>query len=129
MPDGYVLPAGTVISMNAWVVNRQNIFGDDVDDYIIERWLQQLHESFEAHKERLAKMKRVDLTFGAESRSCAGEYIVMLETYKITPTLFLEFDIRLVDKTEEWHNINRWAVWQGNIPCWVRRRERDSKHT
>ncbi|KAL8992099.1 MAG: hypothetical protein Q9169_007372, partial [Polycauliona sp. 2 TL-2023] len=50
MPDGYVLPEGTNVGMNAWVVNRQTVFGEDPDEFVPERWLQQRDESVEQHR-------------------------------------------------------------------------------
>ncbi|KAL8646921.1 MAG: hypothetical protein Q9226_006654 [Calogaya cf. arnoldii] len=51
MPDGYVLPKGTNVSKNAWVVNRQYVFGENPDDFIPERWLRQNNESIEQHRD------------------------------------------------------------------------------
>lgn len=127
MPDGYTVPAGTNVSMNAWVVNRQDIFGEDVDDFVPERWLQQEGESIEQHRERIAQMKRTELTFGGGSRACTGRYIAFLEAYKMIPALLLEFDIGLVDQDAEWVTINRWTVRQENFQCWLRPRSNDGQ--
>lgn len=123
MPDGYVLREGTNVSMNAWVVNRQDVHGEDVDDFIPERWLQQKSESTEQHRDRTTRMKRADLTFGAGSRSCLGKYIAFLETYKVVPAILLEFDIMLVDQDADWVTINRWTVRQNEIQCRLKPRE------
>ncbi len=124
LPDGSTLPAGTNVSINAWVLNRHAVFGSDPDEYIPERWLQQTNESAEDYKERVRVMKHADLTFGGGSRSCTGKYISLLEIYKVIPTLFLEFDIGLVDEASEWSTMNRWAVRQEDIGCWLRRKSR-----
>ena len=121
LPDGYLLPAGTNVSMNPCVVNRDSVFGEDPDRFIPERWLQQSHEGASQYNERVAKMKRADLTFGGGSRTCPGQYVALLETYKLIPTLLLEFDIGLVNEAAEWTTINRWVVRQENIDCWLRR--------
>ena len=118
----YALPAGTNVSLNAWVLNRQAIYGDNTDDFIPERWLQGDEEGNEEYKERIAKMNRADLTFGAGSRSCTGKYISLLEIFKAIPTLLLNFDVKLVDETQEWTTINRWAVRQENIRCTLLRK-------
>ena len=127
LPDGYTLPAGTNISINAWVLNRHAVFGNELGEFIPERWLQQTHESTEAFNERIGTMKRADLTFGAGSRTCPGKNISLLETYKVIPTLFLEYDIGLVDESGEWSTINRWMMRQENIVCWLRRLRRGSQ--
>ena len=120
MSDGYVLPAGTGVGMNAWVVGRQDVFGADVDSFVPERWLQEKGEDEQAYRERVAKMKRADLVFGGGSRSCTGRYIAFLEIYKVIPTLLLEFDIVLADEQQKWTTINRWVVRQENILCRLR---------
>ncbi|CAO1604281.1 hypothetical protein XANCAGTX0491_007840 [Xanthoria calcicola] len=117
MPDGYMLPAGTNVSMNAWVVNRQDIFGHDPDAFIPERWLRQGDETVEQHRDRTYQMKRADLAFGGGSRACTGRYIAFLEIYKVVPALLLEFDIELADPLAEWVTINRWTVRQNDIQC------------
>ncbi|KAI9640750.1 hypothetical protein NHQ30_011059 [Ciborinia camelliae] len=50
--DGYHLPGGTIVGVNAWVIHRNNeIFGDDIDTFRPERWV-------EASDEKLSEMKR-----------------------------------------------------------------------
>lgn len=122
MPDGYVLPAGSNVSMNPWVVNRQPLFGEDADEFVPERWLQQKNEGDQEYKKRIGQMKRADLVFGGGVRACMGKYVSFLEMYKLIPTLFMEYDIGLVYEKEEWITINRWVVRQDNVRCWLRRR-------
>ena len=122
LTDGYIVPAGTNVSINAWVLNRHAVFGDDSEHFIPERWLQQEHENMDEYKERTGAMKHADLTFGAGSRSCPGKNISLLEIYKVIPTLFLEYDIGLVDESGEWTTVNRWLMRQENIKCWLRRK-------
>ncbi|KAL8837676.1 MAG: hypothetical protein Q9170_002437, partial [Blastenia crenularia] len=127
MPDGYMLPEGTNVSMNAWVVNRHEIYGDSVDDFIPERWLQQDDETAEQHRTRTKNMKRADLTFGGGSRACTGKYVAFLEIYKVIPALLLEFDIDLMNQDAEWNTINRWTVRQNDIQCRLKPRKKLSK--
>ncbi|KAI4171233.1 MAG: hypothetical protein LQ343_004439 [Gyalolechia ehrenbergii] len=127
MPDGYVLPEGTNVSMNAWVVNRQDVHGKNVDDFIPERWLQQEDESIEQHSDRTTQMKRADLTFGGGSRACMGKYVAFLEIYKVIPAMLLEFDIDLVDQDVDWVTMNRWTVRQNEILCRLKPRMKINK--
>ncbi len=124
LPDGYILPPGTNVSINPWVMNRLAVFGNDPDEFIPERWLQQKEESIEEYEQRVGNMKRADLTFGGGSRTCPGKYISLLEIYKVIPTLMLEYDIGLVDEAGEWTTINRWVMRQENIGCWLLRKSR-----
>lgn len=53
---GYYLPAGRVISMNAWSVHQnKEIFGDDAQEFRPERWV-------DADEEALKRMGRAFLT-------------------------------------------------------------------
>lgn len=39
--DGIVLPAGTIIGMNPWVIARERkVYGEDADEFRPERWLE-----------------------------------------------------------------------------------------
>lgn len=77
------------------------MFGDSVDQYIPERWLQQPSEDNSAFEERLRLMKPADMTFGFGSRTCLGKNIGIMETYKTVPSLLKAFDISLVDPMKD----------------------------
>lgn len=124
LPDGSMVPAGTKVGINAWVLNRHAVFGRDPDEFVPERWLQQNGERVEEYKERIWAMKHADLTFGGGSRSCTGKYISFLEIYKVIPTLLLEFDISLSQEAGEWTTVNRWALRQKDICCCLQRKSR-----
>jgi cytochrome P450 len=50
--DGYSIPGGTTVGVNAWVLHRnKDIFGADVDKFRPERWL-------EASEEKRLEMSR-----------------------------------------------------------------------
>ena len=56
---GAHIPGGTIVGCNAWVLHRrQEVFGNDVDTYRPERWL-------EAKPEQLKDMKGTMFQFGA----------------------------------------------------------------
>lgn len=96
--DGIVLPPGTIVGMNAWVVHMDKAtFGQDAASFVPERWLKSSSEDEEAFKTRLAAMKNADLTFGAGNRSCTGKNISLLEIYKIIPLLFMKYDVSFSD--------------------------------
>lgn len=61
--DGYHLPTGTIVGVNAWVIHRNTeIFGPDVDAFKPERWL-------EVEKEKNLEMKRYIFSVGSP-REC-----------------------------------------------------------
>lgn len=93
LPDGRYVPEGTVVGMNPWVINRTDVFGDDTDEFIPERWLQSPDETDDEYKTRFVKMKATDFTFGAGSRACIGQYLSQLESFKLIATLFSTFDV------------------------------------
>ena len=50
--DGYTIPGGTIVGVNAWVIHRDaEIFGEDVLEFRPERWL-------EASEKKASEMKR-----------------------------------------------------------------------
>jgi cytochrome P450 len=72
--DGKFVPGGTNIGQNTWsMMRRTDIFGQDVDVFRPERWL-------EAEPARLADMTRtVDLVFGYGRWTCAGKHVAFVE--------------------------------------------------
>ncbi|KAK4169662.1 Pisatin demethylase [Cladorrhinum sp. PSN259] len=110
LPDGSVVPAGTAVGSNAYVVGRNKAaFGEDADEFRPERWLQYEEESEDAYKLRLQKMNAADLTFGGGSRICLGRHLAMLEVYKIIATLINRYDMEL-SKGFEWVVHQGWLV-------------------
>lgn len=68
---GKFIPGGTEIVYGAW-----NFFGEDVDVFRPERWL-------EATEEQVAIMRKTtDLIFGYGKYQCLGKPIAMLELGK-----------------------------------------------
>jgi cytochrome P450 len=132
MPDGYVLPLGTAVGVNAWAVHRQeSTFGPlPTDQFLPERWLkmERSQETQQDYEARLAGMRRVMLAFGWGKRICMGRNISYLEIYKVIPTLLLEFEIGLADPAKEWDTMNRFFVRQKGMECWLRSRGRGNRH-
>lgn len=72
---GHFIPGGTTVGCNAWVLHRRSeVFGEDVDDFRPERWI-------EASPSQLAQMKATMFQFGAGARTCLGKNISMLEMF------------------------------------------------
>lgn len=73
--EGVMVPEGTEIGANPWVIHRDpRIFGDNVDEFRPERWLED--------DERLKKMNKYDFTWGYGSRKCVGKSIAMMDGKK-----------------------------------------------
>ncbi|KAL8643801.1 MAG: hypothetical protein Q9210_007547, partial [Variospora velana] len=110
------LPAGTIVSMHPWVLNRdQSIFGPDADTFIPERWLpnhahthnnnndnnsrnnsENQGETPEAFSARLSAMKDTLLTFGKGKRRCVGRNLADLEIYKIVAMVLRGFEFEVM---------------------------------
>ncbi|KAL9065628.1 MAG: hypothetical protein Q9157_007414 [Trypethelium eluteriae] len=110
-PEGILLhgkriPTGTVIGVNAWVMNRnKGVFGEDVERFRPERWI-------DNSEEKIRLMKKNLLTFGAGARSCIGKNIAMMQLLKVIVELYRHFDIELADPKKEWHISGGWLTRQ-----------------
>lgn len=90
LPDGRVLPKGTVVAMNFWNPHyNTTIYGADVESFRPERWLQGYMEgeSTEDFDVRLRGMKNTLVAFSKGPRGCLGKNVALLEIYKLVPTL------------------------------------------
>jgi cytochrome P450 len=81
---GERIPGRTIVSCNARVIHRNNaVFGDDVEDYRPERWLE--------HPKKAKVMYSTLFQFGQGARTCIGKNISVLEMYKLFPPVFKTF--------------------------------------
>ena len=88
---GPFIPPGTIVGVNPWVIHRHPVFGEEVDTFRPERWLQSDSESDPDFHIRKQNMIRATFTFGAGPRTCIGKNISLLEIYKLIPSLFLKY--------------------------------------
>lgn len=87
---GEVIPGGTIVGCNAWVIHRRaEIYGKDVEAFRPERWL-------EASAEARKRMEGSMLQFGMGARTCIGKNISLLEIYKLVPSFLRRFEVSLV---------------------------------
>jgi cytochrome P450 len=94
LPDGTVLPPGTIVGVNPWVMHtNEEIFGADAEQYVPERWLQGESESAEAYEARIKKMKNADMAFGGGNRVCLGRPLALVELYKVVSFVFGKYDV------------------------------------
>lgn len=84
---GEYIPGGTIVGCSAWVIHRRpEVFGDDVDAYRPERWL-------DVSKEKRKEMDGTMLQFGMGARTCIGKNISLLEMYKLVPSFLRRFEV------------------------------------
>lgn len=94
LPGGEFLPPGTLVGMNAWVVNTdRTIFGSDADQFVPERWLQRDGETTAEWKARIWRMRECDLTFGGGKRGCLGKNLAAMKIYKTAATIFSLYEV------------------------------------
>ncbi|KAK3291691.1 cytochrome P450 [Chaetomium fimeti] len=88
---GRKFPAGVVVGMNPFVVNRHRpTFGQDADKWRPERWL-------EGDVEHQRKLAQSIMTFGAGRRICLGKHVALLEIKKTVSALLMNYNFKLVD--------------------------------
>lgn len=85
---GEHIKGGTIVGCSAWVIHRRpEVFGEDVDSYRPERWI-------EADTERRKEMEGTMFQFGMGARTCIGKNISLLEIYKLVPSFLRRFEVR-----------------------------------
>lgn len=100
---GNFIPGGTIVGCNPWVVHRHKpTFGDDVDVFRPERWL-------ESSPAQLKEMRAAMFQFGAGARTCIGKNISLLEIYKLVPSFLRRFEVQWADE-RNWKSYNAWFV-------------------
>src|SRR5690348_8105258 len=76
--DGIFVPGGTRIGHNTLgIMRRQDIFGDDVDLFRPERWLNISPEK------RQEMVQTTELVFGYGRWGCSGKPVAFLELNKV----------------------------------------------
>lgn len=123
LPDGSVIPAGTAVGVNPYIIGRhKKVWGPDADEFRPERWLQYEDESDSAYHARIQLFNATDLTFGDGARVCIGRYIANMEMYKIVATLITRFEIKLVDIERDWEVVGSWFPQQSGLVCRLKKR-------
>ncbi|KAL8709010.1 MAG: hypothetical protein Q9220_006219 [cf. Caloplaca sp. 1 TL-2023] len=113
---GLKVPAGIIVGCNAWALHRnKSVWGDDVEVYRPERWL-------ECTEEVAALRNRTLFQFGAGSHTCLGKNISLLEMYKLVPSFLRTFEITLDDPGKDWTFWNIGFIEVADVNVRVRRR-------
>ena len=83
---GRFIPAGTTVGANPWVIHRDSrVFGDDVEAFRPERWIEKSEAESQEKGENGGKvggygdMQRFFFAFGAGARMCLGRNISWME--------------------------------------------------
>ncbi|OAL33539.1 hypothetical protein AYO20_07225 [Fonsecaea nubica] len=120
--DGHFIPAGTLVSVNAWAAQRHAKHFTNPLDFVPERWID---------SERDKKWNHVPMAyipFGIGSYLCIGRALAMQELRLIAVKLMREFDLELVpdfDHARFWADIRSWqAIFKPALPVRYKRRSR-----
>ncbi|OKL62006.1 hypothetical protein UA08_02919 [Talaromyces atroroseus] len=104
LPDGRFVPSGTIVGMDAWVINRnEDIFGPNPDSFVPERWLPFHDERRDFAEYRLKKMFNTVLSFGMGAR------------------------IELVNPDKEMKITNSWTLRTEDVELVLRRNQSNAK--
>ncbi|PSN66765.1 cytochrome P450 [Corynespora cassiicola Philippines] len=75
--EGQFVPGGTKVGLSLWAMMRDPMFGEDVEVFRPERWI-------EADGERYTKMEQtVELVFGYGRWVCLGKTVALIELNKV----------------------------------------------
>ncbi|OLN89016.1 Pisatin demethylase 20 [Colletotrichum chlorophyti] len=86
-------PPGTTVGCNPVSLHRNTaIFGQDAEDFIPDRWLDENRD--------LKAMERFNLTWGGGGRMCPGRHFAELVVYKTIPALLEHFDVEVTMPAE-----------------------------
>ena len=86
---GHFIPGGTIVGCGPGVIHHdKTIFGDDVDSFRPDRWLETLENG-----EAIRRMERTMFQFGAGNHLCLGKNIATAEVYKFIPSLLKRFEV------------------------------------
>ncbi|RMJ16805.1 hypothetical protein CDV36_003522 [Fusarium kuroshium] len=97
--NGIHVPPGTSVSSSAAMIGRHpDLYGDQADEFLPDRWLA-------ASPEQLQEWARLDVHWGVGVRKCLGKHVGLMALYKTLVALVRSFDLQL----EETTTINRWS--------------------
>lgn len=114
MIAGKFVPEGTEVGISPWVLHRDPLVFEDPNSFNPERWLTE-------DQEKLRIMNRSFFAFGAGPHTCSGRWISMLEITKLIATLFLRYDLELVDGGRGMTFKNLWFTPQKGLCVVVKR--------
>ncbi|KAI3390560.1 hypothetical protein diail_9200, partial [Diaporthe ilicicola] len=91
--NGRLFPEGITLSSSPWVLHHSRaLWGDDVKEFLPERWLDDDRPKLESHF----------MPFGAGHTLCPGKNLAYIEALKITATILHDYELKLVHPEKEW---------------------------
>ena len=131
--DGLFYPGGTRVSVNGWVLHRdQATFGKDADVFRPERWLEENAKEMDRNMYQVRKPVRsdhkcrvltaVDIQFGGGSHLCIGRNLALLEMNKLLPQLLRRYHLQLVNPGRPLKHNTTFFVVQKGLDVFVQKR-------
>ncbi|KAF2871828.1 cytochrome P450 [Massariosphaeria phaeospora] len=115
--QGQYVSGGTRIGHSTWAVQRDAVFGEDVEIFRPERWM-------EADEERALRMEQtLDLIFGYGRWGCLGKSVAWIELNKVFVELLRHFEFELACPGKPWNSVNYNLFMQDEM--WMRITERE----
>ncbi|KAF2729301.1 cytochrome P450 [Polyplosphaeria fusca] len=122
LADGTMLPPGTIVGINPWVLTRNtDVYGPRTEEFVPERWMRGAGEGEDEFEARMKGMREADLGFGGGNRTCLGRPLALVELGKVAATLFGKYEIELEDEGREWELHKQWFVWPHDIKVRMRK--------
>jgi len=91
---GYALPAGTVVSTQAWSMHRDSTVFHSPDAFLPERWL-------ECSEAELTNMNQHMMPFGTGTRVCGGQNLAQMMLRIAIAAVIRNFTIAAPAETNE----------------------------
>jgi hypothetical protein len=91
--DGYLIPAGTTVSMSPYSLHRNPAIFSDPLKWDPDRWL--VNDS-----EELAQMKKWFWAFSSGGRMCIGIHLAMAEMVALVPAIYRKYETRIAQGFE-----------------------------
>lgn len=118
--DGYILPKGTHVGINEWAVSRNtDLYGDDVEVFRPERWL-------ECDAELKKRREKNDIFFGHGDYMCLGRNFASLELHKVLVEVWRRFDIVVANPERPWRSTATISFVHKDFMCSVHARKNAS---
>lgn len=99
-----VLPRGTGISCQPYLMHRVEAIFPEPETWVPERWMQRDGESEEDYKNRLKEMQRYMMPFGKGVRMCLGMNVAVIEMKLALANLYWRFELNLC---EDWCDVTK----------------------
>ncbi|KAJ7450853.1 cytochrome P450 [Mycena latifolia] len=105
---GFALPAGTIVSTQAWSMHREPSVFPSPETFLPERWLpayaaSESESSADAEREaaRLARMASHMMPFGTGSRICGGMNLAHIIMRAVLVAVLRNFEVEAAEGTDE----------------------------